>query len=255
MSVDNSLPHDLFDFTDKVVLVTGAAAGIGRAVVGAFAEHHARLALADRDERITTIAASLGAGHRGYVVDVSNESGVESTVKQVIATFGHIDVLVNDAGIGPLAPAESYPTAEWDRTININLKGYFLFARAVAPGMLERGAGRIINLASQAATIGIQGHVAYSASKAGVLGMMRCMALEWGPHGVTVNAISPTVVETELGLTYWSGEVGAKARAGIPTRRFAKPWEIAATVLFLASPGAAMINGADLLVDGGNTIQ
>jgi NAD(P)-dependent dehydrogenase (short-subunit alcohol dehydrogenase family) len=245
----------LFDFTDKVVLVTGAAAGIGRAVVGAFAEHHARLALADRDERITTIAASLGAGHRGYVVDVSNESGVESTVKQVIATFGHIDVLVNDAGIGPLAPAESYPTAEWDRTININLKGYFLFARAVAPGMLERGAGRIINLASQAATIGIQGHVAYSASKAGVLGMMRCMALEWGPHGVTVNAISPTVVETELGLTYWSGEVGAKARAGIPTRRFAKPWEIAATVLFLASPGAAMINGADLLVDGGNTIQ
>jgi NAD(P)-dependent dehydrogenase (short-subunit alcohol dehydrogenase family) len=254
MSV-NSLPRDLFDFTDKVVLVTGAAAGIGRAVVDTFFEHHARLALADRDEHVTTIAASLGAGHRGYVVDVSNESGVESTVKQVIAAFGRIDVLVNDAGIGPLAPAESYPTAEWDRTISVNLKGYFLFARAVAPGMLERGAGRIINLASQAATIGIQGHVAYSASKAGVLGMTRCMALEWGPHGVTVNAISPTVVETELGLTYWSGEVGAKARAGIPTRRFAKPWEIAATVLFLASPGAAMINGADILVDGGNTIQ
>jgi NAD(P)-dependent dehydrogenase (short-subunit alcohol dehydrogenase family) len=254
MSTDVA-PRDLLDFSDKVVLVTGAAVGIGRAVAERFAQHHARLALIDRSEKVAEVAGALGAGHRGYVVDVSDEAGVEATVKQVLADFGRIDVLVNNAGIGSVHPAESFPTADWDRTIAVNLKGYFLFSRAVAPGMLARGAGRIVNLASQAATIGIDGHTAYSASKAGVLGMIRCQALEWGPRGLTVNAVSPTVVETELGLAYWNGEVGAKARATIPTRRFAKPWEIAAAVLFLASAGAAMINGADIAVDGGNTIQ
>jgi len=251
----SDMPRDLFDFAGKVVLVTGGATGIGHAVAEAFAERGARLALADRDARVGEVAAALGAGHKGYVVDVGNESGVEATVKQVLGDFGQIDVLVNNAGIGPLAPAESFPTADWDRTIAVNLKGYFLFARAVAPGMLARSTGRIVNIASQAASIGIHGHTAYCASKAGVLGMTRCMALEWGPRGVTVNAVSPTVVETELGLKSWSGEIGAKARAAIPTRRFAKPWEIAATVLYLAGAGAAMVNGADILVDGGYTIQ
>jgi NAD(P)-dependent dehydrogenase (short-subunit alcohol dehydrogenase family) len=109
-------------------------------------------------------------------------------------------------------------------------------------------------MASQAAVIGIEGHVAYCTSKAGLVGMTNCMALEWGPKGVTVNAISPTVVETELGLSGWSGEKGDRARAAIPTRRFAKPWEIAAAVMFVASDEAAMMNGANLMVDGGYTI-
>ena len=248
-------PSDLLDFTGKVVLVTGGAAGIGHAVAEAFAERGAQLALADRDAGILEIAAGLGAAHRAYVMDVSDENGVAATVVRVVADFGRIDILVNNAGVGPLAPAESIPTEAWDRTIAINLKGYFLMARAVAPGMLARGSGRIVNIASQAASVGIAGHTAYCASKAGILGMTRCMALEWGPRGVTVNAVSPTVVETELGLKSWSGEIGAKARAAIPTRRFAKPWEIAATVMYLAGAGAAMINGADIVVDGGYTIQ
>jgi NAD(P)-dependent dehydrogenase (short-subunit alcohol dehydrogenase family) len=245
---------DLLDFSGKTVVVTGAATGIGRAVAEAFAAKKARVALLDRDPAVSDVTASLGAGHFAYVVDVTDEAGVEDAVRAVSEAFGRIDILVNNAGIGPLAPAESYPIAEWDRTLAINLKGAFLMARAVAPGMLERKAGRIVNMASQAAIIGIEGHVAYCASKAGIVGMTNCMALEWGPRGVTVNALSPTVVETELGLSGWAGEKGERARAAIPTRRFAKPWEIAASVLYLASRAAAMVNGANLMIDGGYTV-
>ena len=252
MSMD-AAPRDLLDFSGKVVLVTGGAAGIGRAVVDAFAERRAKIALADRDERITSIAAALAGGQRGYVLDVRDEGAVTKTVERINAEFGKIDILVNNAGIGPLAPQRSARRTEWERTIAINLTGMFLVARAVTPGMLARGFGRIVNMASQASVIGIEGHVAYCASKAGIVGMTRCMALEWGPLGVTVNAVSPTVVEDEPGLTGWAGEKGARARAAIPTRRFAKPWEIAATVLYLAGEGAAMVNGANLLVDGGYT--
>jgi NAD(P)-dependent dehydrogenase (short-subunit alcohol dehydrogenase family) len=245
---------DLLDFSGRIVLITGAATGIGKAVVEAFSARGARVALTDRDAKVLEVAAALGEQHLGHVVDVVDEAGVNAMVETVTAAFGRIDILVNNAGIGPLAPAEKYPTTEWDRTLNVNLKGSFFVARAVAPKMLERGMGRIVNMASQASIIGIEGHVAYCASKAGIVGMTNCMALEWGPRGVTVNAISPTVVETELGLSGWAGEKGERARAAIPTRRFAKPWEIAASVLYLASDAAAMINGANLVIDGGYTI-
>ncbi|ABR61294.1 SDR family oxidoreductase [Sinorhizobium medicae] len=245
---------DLLDFAGKTVVITGAATGIGRAVAEAFAAKNARVALLDRDAAVSGVAASLGSGHIAHVVDVTDERGVGQVVEAVTQAFGRIDILINNAGIGPLAPAESYATADWDRTLTVNLKGAFLMARAVAPGMLERRSGRIVNMASQAAIIGIEGHVAYCASKAGIVGMTNCMALEWGPRGVTVNALSPTVVETELGLSGWAGEKGDRARAAIPTRRFAKPWEIAASVLYLASGAAAMVNGANLKIDGGYTI-
>jgi len=251
---DAAIPAYGPDFAGKTVLVTGAATGIGKATAEAFAQTGARVALADRDPRVADVAAALGPRHAGHVVDVTDEAGIGRMVEAVTADFGRIDILVNNAGVGPLAPAESYPTAEWDRTLAINLKGAFLVARAVAPDMLARKSGRIINMASQASLIGIQGHIAYCASKAGIVGMTNCMALEWGPRGVTVNAVSPTVVETELGLTGWAGEKGDRARAAIPTRRFAKPWEVAACILYLASDAAAMVNGANLVIDGGYTI-
>lgn len=241
-------------FTNKVVLVTGAAAGIGEAIAIAFAQEGATVLLADRDEHVHDLARKLGSKSRGYLLDVRDEAAIEAMVDAAKAEFGRIDIAVNNAGIGPLAPAESYPTTEWDNTIGINLKGAFLVARAVARGMLERHQGRIINMSSQASIIGIEGHVAYCSSKAGMLGMTRCMALEWGPRGLTVNAISPTVVETQLGLTGWAGEKGERARAAIPTRRFAKPEEVAAAVLYIAGDSAAMINGANLVIDGGYTI-
>ncbi|WP_109477371.1 SDR family oxidoreductase [Paraburkholderia sp. C35] len=243
-----------YRFADTVVAITGAAAGIGKTTASLFAQAGASVALLDMSPAVSEFASALGPMHQGWTVDVSDADAVARVARQVIERFGRVDVLVNNAGIGPLAPAENFPLTTWDKTIAVNLSGPFLVARAFAPGMLARKQGRIINLASQAAVIGIEGHLAYCASKAGVLGLTNCMALEWGPHGVTVNAISPTVVETELGLTGWAGEKGDRARATIPTRRFAKPDEIASAILYLASGEAAMINGANLLIDGGYTI-
>jgi NAD(P)-dependent dehydrogenase (short-subunit alcohol dehydrogenase family) len=241
-------------FGGAVVLVTGAHAGIGRATAEAFAARGAKLVMVDRDPAVVHHAAELGGDHIGLALDVQDEASAQQAVDAALDRYGRLDVLVNNAGIGPLAPAEDYPTDLWDKTFAINLRAAFLFARAAAKPMMTRGSGRIINLASQAASIGIEGHVAYCASKAGITGMTRCMALEWGRKGITVNTISPTVVETELGLMSWSGEKGDRARAAIPTGRFCKPWEIAAAILFLAGPESGMINGTDLVIDGGYTI-
>ena len=243
-----------YRFNGTVVAITGAAAGIGRTTAELFARAGATVALLDLSPSVQEVASALGPAHHGWTVDVSDADAIAGVAQEIITRFGRVDVLVNNAGIGPLAPAENFPLATWDKTIAVNLKGPFLVARAFAPGMLARGQGRIINLASQAAIIGIEGHLAYCASKAGIIGMTNCMAIEWAPRGVTVNAISPTVVETELGLTGWAGEKGERARSAIPTRRFAKPAEVASAVLYLASHEAAMINGANLLVDGGYTI-
>lgn len=249
-----SKSHTTYDFADAVVVVTGAAAGIGRKAAELFAEAGATLALIDCSQSVIEVASGLGSKHAGWIVDVSDAESVTTAANEILTRFGHVDVLVNNAGIGPLAPAENFPLETWDKTIAVNLTGPFLVARAFAPGMLAHKSGRIINLASQAAVIGIEGHLAYCASKAGIIGMTNCMALEWAPMGVTVNAISPTVVETELGLSGWAGETGQRARAAIPTRRFAKPAEIASAIMYLASTEAAMINGANVMVDGGYTI-
>ena len=242
-------------FHGKVVAITGAAAGIGLAISELFAARGARLALLDTDAEVDRLAARLGPNNASYRLDVSDERAVQATFDEIGRTFGGADVVVNNAGIGVIEPAEKLSVAGWDRTMAVNLRGPFLCARAAAPFMFKKRWGRIINIASQAAVIGIEGHVAYSASKAGLLGMTHCMAIEWGPNGVTVNCVSPTVVDTELGRANWSGEKGAKARADIPTRRFVQPAEVAEAVAFLSSDAASMINGANLLIDGGYTIR
>ncbi|HWJ73817.1 MAG TPA: D-threitol dehydrogenase [Kaistia sp.] len=244
-----------FDLHGKVAIITGAAGGIGGALCKRFAEAGARIALLDRNPAVLTAAEALGHEHRGFVGDVTDEAAIISQVEAVAAAFGQIDILVNNAGIGTLHPAEEKPTADFDLTIAVNLRAPFLYAREAARHMLARGYGRVVTIASQAAVIGIEGHVAYSASKAGLIGMTNCMALEWGPRGVTANCISPTVVETEMAKIGWAGEKGVRARAEIPTRRFAQPDEIALAALYLASDAAAMVNGANLMVDGGYTIR
>ncbi|MBN9046811.1 MAG: D-threitol dehydrogenase [Rhizobiales bacterium] len=248
-------PLSATGFQDSVVLVTGAAAGIGLAIARMFAERGAKLFLIDRDEKIGAVAADLGPHHRAMRLDVREDDCGERAVAATLDAFGRLDILINNVGIGPLAPAEDYPLDLWDATMSINLRSAFLFAKAAAEPMFRQGYGRIVNMSSQAATIGIEGHVAYCTSKAGILGMTRCMALEWGRRGVTVNALSPTVTETELGLMSWGGEKGVQTRAAIPVGRFAKPEEVAEAVLYLASPQAAMVNGANLAIDGGYTIR
>lgn len=239
----------------KIAVVTGAASGIGLSIAETFARAGAQLALLDRIAEVGYLAARLGAGHRGYVVDLDDDQAIEAVFARVAIDFPTVHILVNNAGIGIMAPAETLSTADWDRTMRINLRAPFICARSVAPMMLRQQWGRIVTISSQAAVIGIEHHAAYSASKAGLLGMTNCMALEWGPHGVTANCVSPTIVETELGMRVWTGEKGDRARAEIPTRRFARPSEVAEAVLYLASDAASMVNGANLMLDGGNTIR
>lgn len=258
------------DFTGRTAIVTGGASGIGNAIARALAERGARVAIVDvRAEGAAAAAADLpvadavavavadaGVGvHAGFGCDVTDEASVARTVAAVSEHFGGIDVLVNCAGIAALAPAEDLDAATWAKTIDVNLTGTYRVAQAAGRHMLAAGYGRIVNIASQAAHVGIDGHAAYCASKAGVIGLTRVLALEWGGRGVTVNTVSPTVVLTDLGRAAWANENGIRHQDEIPTGRFATPDEIAAAVLFLAGESSAMVNGADLRVDGGFTIR
>ena len=241
--------------TGKIAVVTGAASGIGFSIAETFAREGAQLALLDRMDAVVEVAGRLGSHHRGYVADLDDDRAIEATFGRIADDFPTVHILVNNAGIGLMAPAEALSTADWDRTMRINLRAPFICARCVAPTMLRQKWGRIITISSQAAVIGIEHHVAYSASKAGLLGMTNCLALEWGPSGITANCVSPTIVETELGMKVWAGEKGERARSEIPARRFAQPVEVAEAVLYLAGDAAGMVNGANLMLDGGNTIR
>lgn len=250
---DQSL-DSVYDLNGQVALITGAAGGIGMAIARLFCARGCRLALVDRSQAVLDMAAALGAQHLGYVSDVTDEAAVRDVVRDTVAKTGRIDILLNNAGVGLLAKAEDMPSEIWDATMAINLRGPFLYAREVGRHMLERGYGRIVNMASQAATVALDQHLAYCASKAALLGMTRVLALEWSGRGVTANAISPTVVETDLGRRAWAGAVGANFRKKIPTGRFAQPQEIAHAALYLVSGAAGMLSGADIAIDGGYTI-
>lgn len=245
-----------FSLSGKVAIVTGAASGIGAAIAEAFAARGARVALLDMNLGAASERARDLPGAIALACNVTDSASVAAAVAAAGKALGPIDILVNSAGIVDLAPAEDLSAGAWDRTIAVNLTGSFLMAQDVGRSMIAAGrGGRIINLASQAGSVAIDGHVAYCASKFGVIGVTKTLALEWGRHGITVNSISPTVVLTDLGRKAWDGPKGEAMKALIPTGRFAEPHEIAAAAVFLASDEAAMINGADLLVDGGYTVK
>ncbi|KAB2731067.1 SDR family oxidoreductase [Brucella intermedia] len=245
-----------FPLSGKIAIVTGGASGIGAAISRAFIAKGAKVAVLDISADIAKAkAAELGENAKPFVCDVSSQQSVNDAIAAVNDEFGTIDIAVNSAGVVYLAPAEEISLDEWDRTISINLKGSFLVTQAVGRAMIAAGkGGKIINLASQAGTVAIEEHVAYCASKFGVIGMSKTFAAEWGKHGICVNTLSPTIVLTELGKKAWAGEKGEAAKKRIPAGRFAYPEEIAAAAVFLASGGADMITGADLLIDGGYTI-
>ena len=242
------------DLGGKVAVITGGASGIGLAIAQLYASFGARVVIADRDLGAATTAAAAIEGAEAVGCDVTSTDSVTAAIDQVWAS-GPIDILVNSAGVALLAPAEELSDAHWEATLAVNLSGTYRMCRAVGARMLERGSGKIINLASQAASVALPEHVAYCASKFGVIGLTRVLALEWAGRGVTANTISPTVVLTPLGIAAWDNPKGEAHMAEIPVGRFAMPEEIAATAAFLASGAADMINGADLVVDGGFTIR
>lgn len=245
-----------FSLTGRHALITGGAAGIGRAIAELYVAKGARVALLDRSDAVLATARELGADAAlGIQADVTSSTDVRAAVDRVLEAFGRIDVLVNNAGVVALDRAEDVTEADWDRTLAVNLKGVFLMAQTVGRHMLEAGGGRIVNMASQAAEVALDKHLAYCTSKAGVIGLTKVLAAEWGPHDIRVNAISPTVALTELGRKAWAGDVGERMKEKIPARRFVYPEEIAGCALYLASDAAAMINGANLVIDGGYSIQ
>lgn len=251
MNIDMTFP-----LNGRVAIVTGGASGIGRAITETFAAKGVAVAVADLQlGAAEDVATEIGNGATAHQCDVTNVDSIQAAVSEVIEKHGRIDILVNSAGIVALAPAEELTKSAWDLTMNVNLSGTFFMSQEVGKIMLAAGKGKIINLASQAASIALDEHVAYCASKFGVLGITKVLASEWAGRGVNVNSISPTVVLTELGKKAWDGPKGEALKKLIPTGRFAEPAEIAAAAVFLASDGANMINGADLVVDGGYTIR
>lgn len=251
------MPFD-FSLSGKVALVTGAAQGIGRAIILLFAEKGADLALLDLKKEVEQVAKEVenfGCRALPIVADLTDFHHLPQVVSKVLEVFGTIDVLVNNAGISFLDDAENLPEEYWDKTLAVNLKAPFLLSQLVGREMIKRRSGKIINIASQAGIVALDKHVAYCVSKAGLISMTKVLALEWGEFGVTVNAIAPTVVLTEMAEKAWAGEVGEAMKKKIPIGRFALPQEIAAAVLFLASDAANMITGETLVIDGGYTIQ
>jgi NAD(P)-dependent dehydrogenase (short-subunit alcohol dehydrogenase family) len=247
-----------FSLADKVAVITGGAAGIGRAIADLFGQKGAKLVLVDKSESVRDVAAEFstnGIESLGLATDITIRANIEQFVEEASSRFGSIDILVNNAGVVLLAPAEDLTDQAWDVTMAVNLKAPYMISQVVGRKMIAQRSGKIINLASQAGLVALDQHLAYCASKAAIISLTKVLAYEWGRYQINVNSISPTVVLTELGKKAWAGEVGEAFKAKIPIGRFAYPEEIAAAALFLASNAADMISGENLVVDGGYTIQ
>ena len=242
-------------FEGQIAIVTGAAAGIGNAIATYLAERGARIAGVDISPALPeALEALLGTGHLALHADISDQAAAADAVQRAERELGVPQILVNSAGVGLFGPGEEVSADAWTTTLAVNLSGSFYMAQAAGRSMGEAGYGRIVNIVSQAAEIGLPEHAAYSASKAGVLGFTRVLAVEWARRGVTINAVSPTIADTALAREIWVGEMGETAREEIPAGRFVTPEEIASLVAYLASEDAAMVTGENLRIDGGRSV-
>lgn len=248
-----------FGLEGKVALVTGSAQGIGKAIVELYAEKGANIVMVDLLEKVKDVAKEVsekfGVKVLPIVGDITDKKIVDGIVKESINQFDRIDILVNSAGVALLDDAENLSETYWDKTMAVNLKGVFLLCQSVGKEMIKRNEGKIINIASQAGVIALDNHIAYCASKAAVVAMTKVLAIEWAQFNININAISPTVILTELGKKAWAGEVGEKMKKTIPVGRFGYPEEVAAGALYLACDAADMITGGNLIIDGGYTIK
>ncbi|WP_322816035.1 SDR family NAD(P)-dependent oxidoreductase [Chloroflexus sp.] len=246
----------MFDLRGRTAIVTGGGRGIGYAIATAFVEHGAQVALLDRDATVVTAAERLGERAQSIVADVAVAAEVHTAVNHVLRQWGRIDILVNNAAVLSSAPFLNLTSAEWERTLAVNLTAIYYTCRAVVPAMITTGYGRLITIASVAGKRGggILGSAAYSTAKAGAIGLTKALARELGPHGITANTICPGPVETPL-LSVMMPELREQVRRLIPLGRFALPAEVAAAAVFLASAEASFITGETIDVDGGLTMD
>jgi NAD(P)-dependent dehydrogenase (short-subunit alcohol dehydrogenase family) len=250
-----------FDVAGQVALVTGAARGLGRAVAMALADAGADVALGLRDlSSDAGLAAEIEAMGRQVLplqCEVSDVGQVQAAVDAVVERFGRLDVLVNNAGVAPENDALDVTEEDFDRTVAVNLKGTFFACQAAGRVMSGQGGGRIVNMGSQAGEVALPGESVYCMTKAAIAHLTKCLAVEWGQHGVNVNCVAPTFVRTDgtekaLSDPAFEAEVVERIAA---LHRIGQPMDVAGAVLYLCSPAASLVTGHTLLVDGGWTAR
>lgn len=243
----------------KVAIVTGAGTGIGRAISFLFAREGAKVAVTDIDvgaaEATVAEIAETGVSALAIEADVTEAAGVENMMRATVAAYGHLDVLINNAGVGTDGDVVELTEEQWQRILDVNLKGVFLCCKYAIPAMKKSGGGSIVNIASTAAFVGGSVSCVYPASKAGVVALSKSTALRYAHNNIRVNCVCPGHVDTALTYTLKDPEVKAALIRKYPLGRLGAPEEIANAVLFIASDEASFITGTELIVDGGYTAQ
>jgi NAD(P)-dependent dehydrogenase (short-subunit alcohol dehydrogenase family) len=254
------MPSSLFDLSGKKALVTGASKGIGYTIAVELAKQGVDLIVTSRDRAdlaaVLEAIRSTGRAAHALSADLNEHAEVIRLGEEALKIWPALDILVNNAGVNALASATEATVEDWDAMLRTNLRAPFFLAQTIVPPMIRQKWGRIINISSQAGLIAIENHVAYCASKGGMELMTKVCALEWAPHGITVNSVAPTVVDTPLTRRVLNTSEKAEGMLRkIPAARFATCEEVAGAVIYLASNSAAMVTGDCLRVDGGWTAQ
>ena len=249
-----------FSLEGRRALVTGATKGIGLEACKVLADAGADIAAVGRDEKglaeVTAAVQALGRRCVPIAADLSTLEGPKDAAAKALAAFGTIDILVNNAGVTTIKSIIDTPDEDWDSVNNVNLRAPFLLAQALAPNMIKQKLGKIINISSQSGVVALQDHSAYGASKGGLNMLTKVMTIEWAKHNIQANTICPTVILTPMGEMVWGDPAkGDPMKAKIPAARFGKTVEVADLILFLASSASDLINGQDILIDGGFTAQ
>lgn len=252
------MDYPRFDLKGQIALVTGASMGIGHDLALAIANAGAKVVVGARNmdklnDLVKQIEAEGGEAH-AVALDMRDLAQVRNAVEETVRRFGRIDILVNNAGVGANHDAVDVTEADWDEMMDVNLKGLFFMCQAAGKHMIAQNYGRIINMSSQAGEVGILRHAVYCASKGGVNMLTKVLALEWAPHNITVNAVGPTFIRTPgTAERLDTPEFAANVLRQLPVGRVGDTMDVAAAVIYLASPAADLVTGTVLLVDGGWT--
>ena len=244
----------LFDISGKVAVITGGSRGIGKGLAEGFARAGVNIAIVSRNvgPEVTDSIEALGVKCKGYNFDLANFAEYDELVANVLKDFGTVDILVNNAGVQRRHPSEEFPKSDWDFVMGINCDAVFFMCQAFGRVMLEKGSGKIINMASMLSYQGGYIVPAYTASKSAVLGFTRSLANEWASRGVNVNAIAPGYIDTEMNAALKGDPTrNEQILSRIPIGRWGDPEDLVGTALFLASPASNYINGFTIAVDGG----